>query len=370
MSESFIILGIETSCDDTAVALVRIYHESQGIERGEILSSEIFDQYAVHSPFGGVVPELAARAHLEKLDACLERALENANIPFEDVDKIAVTSGPGLIGGLISGILFAKGLSKESGKPLIGVNHLAGHALTPRLTNNLDFPYLMLLASGGHCQYLVVSGPTTFTRLGGTIDDAPGEAFDKTAKILGLKYPGGPEIEKYAHFGNKDYYSFPKPLLNKKDCNLSFSGLKTAIRREYETIINDSGTITNVQKYNLCSSFQDTIATILAQKSHNAMKEFVRLWRPRTKNIAISGGVAANKQICSKLKSAALDQSFGFISPSIRLCTDNGAIIAYAGAEKFLASSNYDSDLIPRPRWPLDPFAKPMLGSGKKGTKV
>ena len=263
MSDALTVLGLESSCDDTAAAVLR------GVpgKRADILSSVVFGQTELHASFGGVVPEIAARAHAEKIDLSVTQAVAQAGIQLSDVDAIAVTAGPGLIGGVLSGVMCAKGLSLSLSKPLYGVNHLAGHALTPRLTDNVDYPYLMLLVSGGHCQFLLVRGPTDFTRLGGTIDDAPGEAFDKVARLLGLPQPGGPNVEKQALTGNESRFSLPRPLLDRPDCNLSFSGLKTAVLRARDRFIADNGGLSRQDQADLCASFQVAVADVLSAKA-------------------------------------------------------------------------------------------------------
>ena len=370
MKNSFIVLGIESSCDDTAAALINVYHDGYEPVKTDILSSVIIDQLKLHSSYGGVVPELAARAHSEKLDFCVEQAIVDSGLKINDIDVIAVTSGPGLIGGLFSGVLFSKGLSLGLGKPLVGVNHLAGHALTARLIANSFFPYLTLLVSGGHCQLLVVESPTTFIRLGGTLDDSPGEAFDKTAKLLGLGYPGGPKIQERAKTGDPNFFELPKPLCNQDNCNLSFSGLKTAVRRESERLISKQGLISDKDISNLCASFQKTVADILVEKTKKAMDLFSQNNKSiQVKQLAVVGGVAANEVVRSHLKFLAKNEGFQIIIPPTELCTDNAVMIAYTGAELFVKKSFSDSDLICRPRWPLDKKAMALLGSGKKGVK-
>jgi len=262
MNQTITILGLESSCDDTAAAVVR----QTGDGRPEILSSVIYGQTDLHSAYGGIVPELAARAHAEKLDLCVKQALTESTLTLANIDAIAVTAGPGLIGGVLSGVMCAKGISAATGLPLVGVNHLAGHALTPRLTDAVAYPYLMLLVSGGHCQFLIVRGPDDFTRLGGTIDDAPGEAFDKSARLLGLSQPGGPAIEAEAQSGDAARFRFPRPLLNRPDCNLSFSGLKTALLRQRDQIVADKGGLTRGDRADICAGFQQ--ATKLSRLYH------------------------------------------------------------------------------------------------------
>ncbi|MHA1127797.1 MAG: tRNA (adenosine(37)-N6)-threonylcarbamoyltransferase complex transferase subunit TsaD [Alphaproteobacteria bacterium] len=368
MDQSVTILGIESSCDDTAAAVVR---GIPGVGGGEILSSIIAGQESLHAPYGGVVPEIAARAHAERLDICVQQALDGAGVTLADVDAIAVTSGPGLIGGVLSGVMCAKGLAAPTAKPLIGVNHLAGHALTPRLMGGVEFPYLMLLVSGGHCQFIAVEGPDTFRRLGGTIDDAPGEAFDKTAKLLGLGYPGGPEVEREAANGDPNRFKFPRPLLNRKDCDMSFSGLKTALRRERDKLVAEHGGLKRQDRADLCAGFQEAVADVLTQKSRRACASFKETYQTNSATIAIAGGVAANALIRSKLEDVAEEQGFTPVAPPLNLCTDNAAMIAWAGLEQMaLPDFNPHAEIIARPRWPLDKLAKPMLGSGKKGAKA
>lgn len=356
MSHDITVLGLESSCDDTAAAVLR---------GREILSSVVADQTALHAAYGGVVPEIAARAHVEKLDLCVERALAEAGMSFSEIDAIAVTAGPGLIGGVLSGVMMAKGLSVATGKPLIGVNHLAGHALTPRLTDGLDYPYLILLVSGGHCQFLRVEGPTTFSRLGSTIDDAPGEAFDKTARLLGLPQPGGPSVEQHARCGDELRFVFPRPLLDRPGCDLSFSGLKTALLRQRDQLVADQGGLHTQDVDDLCAGFQAAIRDVLVEKSKRALNASERL-----SGFAVAGGVAANTELRSALETLSAKHGIPFVAPPLALCTDNAAMIAYAGAEKFAVEGADDLTLTARPRWPLDRAAPAALGSGKKGAKA
>ncbi|MCW1918967.1 tRNA (adenosine(37)-N6)-threonylcarbamoyltransferase complex transferase subunit TsaD [Rhodobacter sp. KR11] len=349
------LLGIESSCDDSAAAVVR----SDRV----ILSSVVEGQAALHAPFGGVVPEIAARAHAEKLDGCVERALAEAGIGLRDLDGVAVTSGPGLIGGVLSGVMLARGIAAATGLPLVGVNHLAGHALTPRLTDGLEFPYLMLLVSGGHCQFLMVSGPGSFRRLGGTIDDAPGEAFDKVAKLLALPQPGGPPLEAEALTG-QPRFPLPRPLLDRPGCDLSFSGLKTAVLRMRDALIAEHGGLRRQDRADLCASFQAAVAAVLAEKTRRALAE------SGAPVLAVAGGVAANTVIRTALQGVCDKAGVGFTAPPLRLCTDNAAMIAWAGIEKLQAGLVDPADLTARPRWPLDALAAPMIGSGKKGAKA
>lgn len=356
MSHDITVLGLESSCDDTAAAVLR---------GREILSSVVADQTALHAAYGGVVPEIAARAHVEKLDLCVERALAEAGMSFSEIDAIAVTAGPGLIGGVLSGVMMAKGLSVATGKPLIGVNHLAGHALTPRLTDGLDYPYLILLVSGGHCQFLRVEDPTTFTRLGSTIDDAPGEAFDKTARLLGLPQPGGPSVEQHARSGDELRFVFPRPLLDRPGCDLSFSGLKTALLRQRDQLVADQGGLHTQDVDDLCAGFQAAIRDVLIEKSKRALNASEGL-----SGFAVAGGVAANTELRAALETLSAKHGIPFVAPPLALCTDNAAMIAYAGAEKFAVEGADDLTLTARPRWPLDRAAPAALGSGKKGAKA
>jgi len=365
MAQTLTILGLESSCDDTAAAVIR---QSDGAG-AEILSSIVAGQADLHATFGGVVPEIAARAHTEKLDHCVEAALDKADVTLAEIDAISVTAGPGLIGGVLAGVMCAKGLAAATGKPLIGVNHLAGHALTPRLTDGLDFPYLMLLVSGGHCQFLIAHSPIKFTRLGGTIDDAPGEAFDKTAKLLGLPQPGGPSVEAEALTGNAKAIVFPRPLLDRADCDMSFSGLKTALLRARDSIVAEKTGLTTADRANLCAGFQAAVTDVLAEKSRRALQHYLDL-NPAKPAFAVAGGVAANQAIRAGLKSVAEAASVAFIAPPLALCTDNAAMIAWAGLERFRLGLTDDMTLAARPRWPLDQSSPAMLGSGKRGAKA
>ncbi len=349
-------LGIESSCDDTAAAVVR--------EDRTILASVVAGQTSLHADFGGVVPEIAARAHAEKLDICVEEALRKAGLRLSDLDGIAVTAGPGLIGGVLSGVMLAKGLAAGSGLPLIGVNHLAGHALTPRLTDGIGYPYLMLLVSGGHCQFLSVAGPEQFTRLGGTIDDAPGEAFDKVAKLLGLPQPGGPAVEAAARAGDPRRFALPRPLLDRPGCDLSFSGLKTAVLRQRDALAAAQGGLHEQDRADLCASFEAAVADVLAEKTRRALA------LAPAPALAVAGGVAANQSLRTALQTVAAETGATFLAPPLQLCTDNAAMIAWAGIESYLAGRRDGMDLAARPRWPLDQRAAPMLGAGKRGAKA
>lgn len=365
MTDTLTLLGIESSCDDTSAAVVR----QAGEAAPEILSNVVYGQTELHAAFGGVVPEIAARAHAEKLDLAVEEALSQAGIGFSDVNAIAVTAGPGLIGGVISGVMCAKGLSAGLGIPLVGVNHLAGHALTPRLTDQIAFPYLMLLVSGGHCQFLIAHGPEEYTRLGGTIDDAPGEAFDKTARLLGLPQPGGPSVEAEAKTGDPKRFAFPRPLLDRPGCDLSFSGLKTALLRGRDALVAEKGGLTRQDRADLCASFQAAVADVLAKKTMRALETYLAE-NPETPTLAVAGGVAANQTIRGALETVCADHAVDFTAPPLALCTDNAAMIAYAGLARFKAGHQDDMSLVARPRWPLDKKAPALLGGGKKGAKA
>ncbi len=359
------LLGIESSCDDTSAAVVRWTPQTGG----SVLSNIVAGQSELHAPFGGVVPEIAARAHAEKLDTTAEAALAAAGLSLASLDGIAVTAGPGLIGGVLSGVMFAKGLAAGSGLPLIGINHLAGHALTPRLTDGLEFPYLMLLVSGGHCQFLIVEGPDRFHRLGGTIDDAPGEAFDKTARLLALPQPGGPEVERTARQGDPGRFDFPRPLLDRPGCDMSFSGLKTALLRARNDCVSREGGLHQQDRADLCAGFQAAVAEVLSEKSRRALSLYLER-RPDPPAMAVAGGVAANSLIRARLTAVASARGTRFVAPPLDLCTDNAAMIAWAGIERMRLGQRDDLTLAARPRWPLDPAQAALLGSGKKGAKA
>jgi len=363
--DKLLVLGLESSCDDTAAAVLRVSTESDT----EILSSIVSGQVDLHKDFGGVVPEIAARAHAEKMDHCVEQALVYAGIGLSDVDLIGVTSGPGLIGGVLSGVMSAKAIAMGAQKPLVGVNHLAGHALTPRMTDAIKYPYLMLLISGGHCQFLIVKGTNEFVRLGGTIDDAPGEAFDKTARLLGLPQPGGPSIDSAAGMGDPIKFALPRPLLDRDGCDMSFSGLKTAVLRVRNDIVTDSGGLYRSDINDIAASFQRAVADVLVEKSRRALTEYMKL-RPTDPTFAVAGGVAANSEIRAKLQSLCTDHSVEFIAPPLKYCTDNAAMIAYAAAEIYTNGLVDPTHLVARPRWPLDQSKKPLIGHGKKGAKA
>jgi N6-L-threonylcarbamoyladenine synthase len=366
MNRPLTLLGIESSCDETAAAVVR---DAPGAPPA-ILSSVVAGQAELHAPFGGVVPEIAARAHAEKLDLVIAEALARAGLALGAIDAVAVTAGPGLIGGLIAGVMCAKGIAAGAGLPILGINHLAGHALTPRLTDGVAFPYLMLLVSGGHCQFLVVEGPDRFRRLGGTIDDAPGEAFDKVAKLLGLPQPGGPAVEAEAAAGDPARFDLPRPLLDRPGCELSFSGLKTAVLRARDLALDERGRLPARSRADLCAAFQAAVAEVLAVKAGRAIRVYLGT-TPPDPVFAAAGGVAANRAIRAALAAAAGAAGVRFVAPPLALCTDNAAMIAWAGIERLRAGLPPDDLTLPaRPRWPLDALAPAMLGGGRKGARA
>lgn len=340
------VLGIETSCDETAAAIVA--RDADG--RGAILSNVVRSQLEEHAAYGGVVPELAARAHVAHLDRIIARASEEAGLALADVDAIAATAGPGLIGGVLVGLTTAKALSAALGKPLIAVNHLEAHALTARLTDNIGFPYLMLLVSGGHSQFVLVRGVGDYARWGTTIDDALGEAFDKVAKLLGLGLPGGPEVEKRAMSGDSRRFAFPRPLLNQDRLDFSFSGLKTAVRLAAEEI----APLTDQDVCDICASFQQATADIVGARSRAALARLAEELPEVAPVLVVAGGVAANQTIGRSLRDAAAEAGARLVVPPIALCTDNAAMVAWAGAERLALGSVDGLDFSARARWPLD----------------
>lgn len=337
------VLGIETSCDETAVAVVEGSVGTGPV--GRILSNTVYSQLAEHRRFGGVVPEIAARAHLERIDGLVAQALDEAGVGLGDLDAIAATGGPGLIGGVMVGVMTAKALAFAHDKPFISVNHLEGHALSVRLTEPVEFPYLLLLVSGGHCQLLTVRGPGDFTRLGTTIDDAAGECFDKTAKLLGLGFPGGPAVERAAAGGDPKRFALPRPMWRKPGCDFSFSGLKTAVRQTVEKLPADDPRAVA----DLCASFQRTVGDVFADRCANALA------LAPSPTLVVAGGVAANVYLRGRLEEVAAAHGAKLVAPPVRLCTDNGAMIAWAGVERLRLGKLDSLDFRPRPRWPLDP---------------
>jgi len=356
MKEKPIILGIETSCDETAVSLIQ--DDVSGIPK--ILSNIISSQFDIHKEFGGVVPELAARSHLEKINLIAKQAIDESGVNINEVSAIAATVGPGLIICLSVGLNFGKAMSSSLNIPFIGVNHLEGHALSPKLNSNLKYPYLLLLISGGHSQFLSVNGLGRYERLGTTIDDALGEAFDKTAKILGIEFPGGPKLEKFAEKGNPNKYELPKPIINKGGCNLSFAGLKTAILKISKKLNNQK------EKYDLAASFQKTIEDILEVKTKVAIDQFNKIHNSKNMDLIVAGGVAANKGIRKKLVSLCEKNKFKAIFPDLKICGDNAAMIAMVGLEKFKLKEFDELDLQANPRLALDKDAKFLKGAGVK----
>lgn len=343
------ILGIETSCDETAAAIVT--------EDKQILANAILSQQE-HCEFGGVVPEVAARAHLDHIDTMIEQALDEAKLELDDIDAISVTSGPGLIGGVLVGVVTAKAIASVTGKPLIPINHLAGHALVARINDDIKFPYLLLLVSGGHCQLLIVESANDYKLLGSTLDDALGECFDKSAKLLGLGYPGGPKVEKMAlecsdQKAAIEKYPLPKPMVGKDNCDFSFSGMKTAVKRIIDTLPE---TVPASDAADLCYSFQYHVEKVLADRLKRAIKKYKELYpNMEEPTLVVSGGVAANKFLRQSIETIADKNGLKFSAPPLKLCTDNGVMIAWAGMEKFINGEiEEDIDFPVFPRWPLD----------------
>ena len=356
MTKKPIILGIESSCDETAASIVSENNLGDPIVLSNIISSQV----DVHKEFGGVVPELAARTHLEKIDWIVKKAINDSGVKIEEIDAIASTAGPGLIVCLSVGLSFGKAFAATLDKPFIAVNHLEGHALSPKLNSKLEYPYLLLLISGGHTQFLAVKNLSNYKRLGTTIDDAIGEAFDKVAKLLGVEFPGGPQIEILAKKGDPNKYDLPKPIFNKGGCNLSFAGLKTAILRISKKIK------TNQEKFDLAASFQKIINEILYKKTKMAFKEFEKIITPKEKKFVVAGGVAANKEIRKMLVNLCEKENYKHIFPPIELCGDNAAMIAMVGLEKFKLKKFSELDHPAKPRWSLDENASFLKGAGVK----
>jgi len=357
------VLGIETSCDETAAAVV----ERDSTGRGRILADVVLSQIAEHAAFGGVVPEIAARAHLEALDRVIAAALHESGLALSDMDCISATAGPGLIGGLIVGTMTGKALAYACGKPFLAINHLEAHALTPRLTEGLSFPYLLLLVSGGHTQIVLVRGVGRYERWGTTIDDALGEAFDKTAKLLGLPYPGGPAVERAAADGNPGRFVFPRPLKGESRLDFSFSGLKTAVRQA----ANELAPLTDADVADICASFQAAVADTLADRVARALNRFREQFAAKaTPALVVAGGVAANTTLRARLDALCHASGFRLVAPPPRLCTDNAAMVGWAAAERFARGERDALDVAPRSRWPLDEAAAPLIGSGRRGAKA
>ncbi len=358
------VLGIETSCDETAAAVVRLC----GGE-ASILSNVVLSQIEEHAAFGGVVPEIAARAHVEALDGIIAAALARSGTSLPEIDAVAVTAGPGLVGGLIVGLMTAKAIAAASGKKLIPINHLEGHALTARMTDGLEFPYLLLLLSGGHTQIVLVRGVGDYQRWATTIDDALGEAFDKTAKMLGLPYPGGPNVEKAAMAGDAGRFAFPRPMKGAAQPDFSFSGLKTAVRQAATA----AAPLSDGDVADICASFQEAVSDALADRVARSLarfrEEFAGIVTPV---LVVAGGVAANAGIRAALDRQCREFGFRFVAPPPALCTDNAAMIAWAGIERIAAGMDGADGfaLAPRSRWPLDEVSAPVVGSGRRGAKA
>jgi len=371
------VLGLETSCDETAASVVRLSPDGEAM----VLSSVVHSQIDDHAAYGGVVPEIAARSHVEMIDGVTRRAMAEAGVGYEGLDGVAATAGPGLVGGVMVGLSFGKALALARDLPLMAVNHLEGHAVSARLGGRADYPFLLLLVSGGHCQLLEVRGIGDMTRLGTTIDDAAGEAFDKIAKALGLGYPGGPALEKLAESGDGSRFDLPRALLGRKDCDFSFSGLKTAASRLAQTCATDQ------DRADLCDAVQTAIARQLAERSERAMQAYAgnpqddlkqpslagEAMGPKQRLFVVAGGVAANRTIRSTLEATAAANGFAFLAPPMAYCTDNAAMIALAGAERLQKGLTSDIDTAARPRWPLDEqsaLADPVHPPGRKGAKA
>tara|TARA_B100001093_G_scaffold517803_1_gene600474 strand:- start:2054 stop:3133 length:1080 start_codon:yes stop_codon:yes gene_type:complete len=357
MKKKLIFLGIETSCDETAAAIIQ--EDNNGT--ANILSNVVSSQIKEHEKFGGVVPELAARAHIENIDFIINKALNESKVSIDQIDGVAATAGPGLIVCLTVGLNIGKSIAAFSNKPFVAVNHLEGHALSPGLQNKMKFPYLLLLISGGHSQYLIVKDVNKYEQLGTTIDDALGEAFDKTAKMLDLGYPGGPNVEKFSKLGDKNYFKLPEPIINKAGCNLSFAGLKTAVLRESKKINGD-----DKMKYNLAASFQNTINKILFKKTKVAIEAFKEKTKKKEVQFIVAGGVAANKSIRENLSNLAKEMNCTVIYPDLKFCGDNAAMIAWAGIKRFKKNLIDKIDIPAKSRWPLDSNAPYMKGPGLK----
>ncbi len=352
-----LVLGLETSCDETAAAIVD--------DERRIRADVVLSQTDLHVPYGGVVPEIAARAHLEHLDRLVAGALAEAKLGFGDLDAIAATGGPGLIGGVIVGVMTGKAIALARGLPFLAINHLEGHALSARLSDDIAFPYLLLLVSGGHCQLLIVEEVGRYVRLGTTIDDAAGEAFDKTAKLLALGYPGGPAIERAAKTGDGARFALPRPLKGRPGCDFSFAGLKTAVRHTVEELLAGGNGASEQDVADLAASFQTAVADTLADRTANAIEIF-RSRHPMERHLVVAGGVAANAALRARLTGLTGRHGLSLVAPPMRLCTDNGAMIAWAGIERLKLGLSDGLDFSPRPRWPLDPAAETRAGLPRK----
>ena len=353
MQKRIRVIGIESSCDETSVSVVQ-----KNGNKIDVLSNIVKSQIEIHKFYGGVVPELAARAHSDIIDKLISRALKEAKTSFKQIDAIAATAGPGLLGGLLVGVVAGKTLAHYLKKPFIAINHLEGHALSIRLEQDINYPYLLLLVSGGHTEFTIIKNFNSYKRIGTTIDDALGEAFDKTARLLSLGYPGGPEIERYANLGDKERFKLPMPLIKEKNAHFSFAGLKSAVAN-----IVSKSRCTEKFKKDMSASFQETINKIIYHKTQNAISEYRRIIKSKKQlKIVVAGGVAANKSIRNSLNQLANLEGCEFLFPSIKYCTDNGAMIALAGIERFERNKFNKLNFKPRTRWPLDKNAIFMKG--------
>jgi tRNA N6-adenosine threonylcarbamoyltransferase len=363
IERALVVLGLETSCDETAAAVVARAPDGSG----RILSNVIRAQWEQHRRFGGIVPEIAARAHVECLDEIIAEAMRTAGIGFDALDAVAVTGGPGLIGGLLVGVMTAKALALVHDLDFIAVNHLEAHALTVGLTEGLVPPYLLLLISGGHTQLLMVRGVGRYQRLGTTIDDALGEAFDKTAKLLGLGFPGGPAVERVARVGRAGRFALPRPMVGREEPHFSFAGLKTAVRHQAQALVP----LSDRDVADLCAEFEMAVAESVADRVRRAMAiAEERLGAGQQRHLVVAGGVAANLRLREALATVAADTGYELHVPPPSLCTDNAAMVAWAGAERLVRGSTDSLDFEARARWPLDPTATPALGAGKQGAKA
>ncbi|MDC3144208.1 tRNA (adenosine(37)-N6)-threonylcarbamoyltransferase complex transferase subunit TsaD [Pelagibacteraceae bacterium] len=349
MIKNRLVLGIESSCDETSVSIVK----ETSSHNQKILSNVVNSQIKIHEKSGGVIPEMAARSHSMVIDKLIESALKKAKIQLHEIDAVAATAGPGLLGGLIVGVVAAKTLASVINKPFIAINHLEGHALSAKLEHKIEYPYLLLLVSGGHTEYTIINNFNNYTRIGTTLDDALGEAFDKSARVLGFKYPGGPEIENYAKDGNENKYRFPKPIIDQANCHFSFSGLKTAVAQKVAAKKNPDKKFKN----DIAASFQKTICDILETKTKYAISEFKKSYPNKKISIVVAGGVAANQKIKEVFNKIGKENSYDIFFPSLYLCTDNAAMIAYAGLERLKRKKINSLEFKPKPRWPLDPNA-------------
>ena len=349
MIKNRLVLGIESSCDETSVSIVK----ETSSHNQKILSNVVNSQIKIHEKSGGVIPEMAARSHAMVIDKLIESALKKAKIQLHEIDAVAATAGPGLLGGLIVGVVAAKTLASVINKPFIAINHLEGHALSAKLEHKIEYPYLLLLVSGGHTEYTIINNFNNYTRIGTTLDDALGEAFDKSARVLGFKYPGGPEIESHAKDGNENKYRFPKPIIDQANCHFSFSGLKTAVAQKVAAKKNPDKKFKN----DIAASFQKTICDILETKTKYAISEFKKSYPNKKISIVVAGGVAANQKIKEIFNKIGKENSYDIFFPSLYLCTDNAAMIAYAGLERLKRKKINSLEFKPKPRWPLDPNA-------------